>query len=128
MPVDVKRLDGEPIIYAQFSGNVDEQDVLHMFQKSQELAQDISGRVYRITETNNIEVSFEELMRIIKRMAARNIAGATADPRFKAVLVGTQEETQFLSENAQKGGMDVPLFESLDQALGYLRWQIQTEN
>jgi hypothetical protein len=98
-----------------------------MFKLSSELAQDITGRVYRITETRDILISFEELMRIVKRMGV-STAGATADPRFRAILVGSQEETRVLSQEAAQKGLDVPLFDSLDQALNYLRWQIQTEH
>jgi hypothetical protein len=127
MPVEVRRLTGEPIIHARFTGYVEEKDVLQMFKLSSELARDITGRVYRITETRDILISFEELMRIVKRMGV-NTAGATADPRFRAILVGSQEETRVLSQEATQKGLDVPLFDSLDQALNYLRWQIQTEH
>ncbi len=127
MPVEVRRLTGEPIIHARFSGHVEEQDVLQMFKLSSELAQDIPGRVYRITETRNIELSFEELLRIVRRMGATT-AGATSDPRFRAILVGTQTETHTLSEKAAQDGINIPLFESVDQALNYLRWQIQAEH
>jgi hypothetical protein len=128
MPVNVKRLVGEPIIYAQFTGYVTEHDVLQTFEQSLDLASDIRGRIYRITETNDIELSFDELMLIIQRMGARNLAGATADPRFTDVLVGTQEATRSISENAQKQGIRLPLFDNFDEALSYIRWQIHAEN
>lgn len=128
MSISVKKLVGEPIIHAQFTGHVDDQDLLQMFQRSQELARDIQGRVYRITEMSNVEMSHEEMMRILKAMASRSVAGGTSDPRFRAVLVGTQLEAHSLSENAQQSGMDVPLFDSYEKALGYLRWQIHAEN
>jgi hypothetical protein len=128
MSIDVRRLNGEPIVYAHFTGYVSEQDILQMFRKSVELTQDVPGRVYRITEMNDIEMPFDEMLRILKRMGAASTPGATADARFTAVLVGNQEETYSLSENAAKSGMNVPLFENYDEALNYLRWQIHTEN
>ncbi len=128
MTVDVRRLAGEPIVYAQLTGYVDEHDILQMFHDSVELTQDVLGRIYRITEMNGVELPYDEMLRILKRMGAANTPGATADARFTAVLVGGQEEVYALSENAQKFGMNVPIFDDFDEALNYLRWQIHTEN
>lgn len=126
MPVEVTRMPNQPIIYALFTGTVTEQDVLEVFQRSVEISVDIKGSVYRITETRDIDTTLAELMMILKQMSTGQ-PGSSADPRFKPVLVGTDEFIKLVSDatyQEQYGKLNLPLFENFEKALAYTEERI----
>lgn len=126
MPVQVTRLLGEPIIHAVLTGFVGEAEVLEMFRLSAELARDMPGKVYRVTETRDPQTSFSEMVFILRDLS-NGQPGSTSDPRFVGVLAGVDESTRFVAESShqrQYGHANIPLFGSVDDALAYLRERI----
>ena len=54
-------------------------------------------------------------------------SGGTADPRVRTILVGTDEMAQLAADGfkqAQYGGFNVPLFNSLEAGIAYARAEL----
>lgn len=124
MPIRLDRKPNEPILIATMSGDVTREEIQHMFQKSAELAAEIEESVlYRITDMRSAETSFPELLRILQSLAPGQ-PGSSSDPRFKPVLVGQNHWTKFAADalrQQQFGGVELPIFNSLAEALHYIQ-------
>ncbi|GAB4508777.1 MAG: hypothetical protein OHK0046_02250 [Anaerolineae bacterium] len=117
----------EPIIIVNWQNPFDTTtDIL----ESNKLVSDFANRsgtpVYRIIDTHEIDLTFGDLVHILD-LKTRNEPGSLRDPRIHTVLVGTHEmvrmKAQSLSQE-QYGGLNVPLFESVDDAIAYCRAQL----
>jgi hypothetical protein len=130
MPVQITRMDGEPIVHCLVTGDVTAAEIAEMFARCAELADDVPGRVYRITEIRDITVRFYDVMIILKQMSDGR-PGSTTDPRFFGVMVGTDEMVELVASSShqeQYGRMNVPLFCCLDDALDFVREKMAAES
>jgi hypothetical protein len=131
LPIRVSKLPNEPIIHALFTGKVRSDDVAEVFRFSSELAQDMPDpHIYRISEARDTDISFVDIMFILREMAQKQ-AGGSADPRFVPVLVGTSEDIQMIAQGStqeQYGKLSLPLFPTYDEALTWVRQQITTRD
>lgn len=129
MPVQITRLDGEPIIHCLVTGKASATDIAVMFARCAELSADIAGRVYRVTEIRDITTSFYDVMLVLRQMSDGR-PGSTTDPRFFGVMVGDDEVVRLIAASSQQeqyGRMNVPLFSSVDDALAFIRAKMAAE-
>jgi hypothetical protein len=127
MSVKVDRIPGEPIIIATLIGAVTTEMVLDVFQQSARLAEEIeSSIIYRIADVCAITTTFAEMVRILGEASQAEQPGSAADPRFRPILVGTNEWAQMYSNSLkqeQYGGISVPVFATYDDALDHIHRQ-----
>ncbi len=127
MLVDVYRLEDRPIIIAKFEGESTVEDGLELFRRSDELIGVDETRVYRITDAIDVSTNFGDMMRII-REASRGQPGSTTDPRIHAVFVGRHGWIKLYRDMvklAQFGGVDMPAFTTVADALKYVELEIE---
>jgi hypothetical protein len=125
MPISVERLPDQPIIISTYSGRVTVGDMHYAFARSAALISPDETRVYRIVHIDNIDVTFADVLHFAQTASA-DLPGAFMDPRFSVLMVGHDQWTKlFLQFMGQKqfGGMTLPCFVTLAQALAY----VQTE-
>jgi hypothetical protein len=88
----------------------------------------IEGNVYRITDMRELNINFADMLHRIAEEAKARSAGAMSDERIKGIVVGSHDMvrlgTQALSQQ-QYGGLKIPLFERLEEALDYARDEIR---
>jgi hypothetical protein len=123
MPITVKRIPGEPIIIAKFTGELAAADVVEMFTRSVEIAKDIEGTVYRISDVQELEATFTETMKTVQ-VAVKGMAGSTNDPRIYVMFVGSTQWVAFYRNALQTrefGGVHLPVFASEEAALEHIR-------
>ncbi len=125
MSFTVQRLPNEPIlIITRFDATPS--DLPQIFQQSLELSEDIEGTVYRIHDISRINPDFGTMVMGMAN-ASEKREGSMRDPRFQDILVGSHELIRLASaafQQEQYGGLTIPLFESLEEALDYARKQI----
>lgn len=123
MTVSVERLQEEPIIVATFTGEILVEEVREMYQKSAALAEDIEGKVYRITDIREATADFPKMLEVVG-FASKGEPGTTSDKRFFPMFVGTNELARLFTkamEQREFGGVKMPFFVSMQDALTFVR-------
>lgn len=123
MTVQTTQIDGEPIIITTFSGNVVIDDIYAMYDSTLAFQQQVGGVIYRISYMGDITTDFPTLMQVL-RTAAENRAGSGGDPNVRLVFAGTSVMARMIKDaltNPQFGGVNIPLFAKVDDALEYIR-------
>jgi hypothetical protein len=123
MPVTVKRLEGQPVIIAMFSGYVTADDVRSVFTISLTLVTPEDTLIYRISSLEQADSSFVDAFKSVQAGAAAQ-PGTTQDSRFRVILVGQNRWVQmFVQFMAQKqfGSVAIPCFPTLELALEYVQ-------
>lgn len=126
MPVRVEKLPDEPIIILHYEGHVDAETVKSAFLQSAEIASEIDGPVYRISDVRNGEGSFVDLMQVIAEIR-KGIPGSSADPRIRGVFVGSHHMARLYAgflRQQQFGGTQLPFFHTLEDAFEYIRLEL----
>jgi hypothetical protein len=126
MSIKVEQLPDEPIIVVTLSGDITVEVVQDMFAQCAQLADDMGGRVYRLTDIRLTEITFPELVQVLSKIS-KGQPGSPSDPRICGVLLGTHGWSRFFVDSLhqeQYGQLNIPIFEEFDAALDYLREQI----
>jgi hypothetical protein len=126
MPISVARLTHQPVLVATYTGQITVQDVKSMYEESGKLAQDITGAVYRISDTREATTSLVEILRIA-REAAQDMPGSTSDPRIHVIFVGTNEATRMMVDVLKQPhfvGKQFAIFRSMEEALTSVQYEI----
>lgn len=129
MPVTVRRIPNEPILVAVLTGLVDVPIMEELFRRSAELMQEFDGPVYRITDVREADSNFAEMMGVIQG-ASKGQPGSTTDPRVHAVFVGNNQWVQMIRTALhlkQFGGLNLPMFLTEEDALDYIRLEMQKQ-
>jgi hypothetical protein len=87
----------------------------------------IEGDVYRITDMRELNITFAQMVDRIAQEGKARAAGAMSDERIKGIVVGSHDMVRFGTQavsQQQYGGLKVPLFETLNEALTYARTEI----
>ena len=129
MAVKVEKLPAEPIIIATLSGDLTPEMVKDMFAQSAKLVDEIGGRVYRITDIRLTDISFPDLV-VVLADCSHGQPGSPADPRIRGMLVGTHGWSHFFADSIQQeqyGGLNIPIFEDMDQAMAYIHEDMALE-
>lgn len=127
MPATVERLEGEPIVVATLTGHLTIADVLTVYQRTSELRQDMPAHIYRVTDVRATEADFAEMMKILKQ-AAEQSTSSTVDPTVTVVFVGKTGWAKLFIDamrQQQRGGVQIPVYHKMDDALAYIRNEIQ---
>jgi hypothetical protein len=124
--ITVQRIGDEPIIHAKITGYVDLDVLLEVYARTAELRKDMPRYIYRITEVSDVQSSFSEMMEVIKQAAMRGGSSST-DPTVTVVFIGTSHWVKLFTDALRQGafgGKQIPVFESYDAALSYVRSDI----
>ncbi|MBN1679248.1 MAG: hypothetical protein JW966_03085 [Anaerolineae bacterium] len=127
MVMVVKQLGDEPIIVITVTPPFDSyKDVIQKLEAIEAIANTIdSPIIYRINDYSAVtQASLDDIMTVLARETRSGSAGSLADPRVRSVAVGSDEMIRLAAtslKQTQYGNLDVPLFESYDDALAYIR-------
>jgi hypothetical protein len=126
MPVLLTRLPDEPIIVATLHGRMDKHTVRELFDRTRDLAEGISGRLYRISDFTQVELTFADMASALVEARYGGV-GATTDPRLRPVMVAPTNRARLFANIMQEplfGGVSFPVFETVEEALGYARLEL----
>jgi len=131
MSYRVERLPDEPILIltagAEFSIK---NDVLASAEEATGLMAEIpEGPIYYVLDTHGLRINFSDLVSGLWQ--ATRATNLLKEPRLQLVAVGSgtliEMGIKSLSQ-AQYGGLSVPLFETIDEALTYIRQEISGQS
>ena len=126
MPATVEQLPGEPIVIVRVTGHLTVEVMRDVYRQIAAIADQIEPPLYRITDTRFREASFAEMMAIVKE-ASKGMPGTTTDPRIRNVFVGRDRiamvgRDAYVNNDPNRNAM--PIFESIEDALTYVRYEI----
>ncbi len=128
MPVKVEKLPDLPVIVLTYEGHMDVDTVKSAFVQSAAIAAEIEGTVYRISDVRQGEGNFADVVNIIKAIGASAL-GSSADPKIKGVFVGGHQLARMYADflkQEQFGSTAIPFFQTLEEALEYIRVDLQS--
>ncbi len=127
MPVEVERLEGEPIIIVRASGHIEpRQGMLEMYAAVDALIKP-DEKVFCITDLSEMSVSFSDLVMGMSAIREKR-PGSPNDPRICNIMVGSGPMWNLASKAAkqlQYGGVDVHLFSAMEEAIEYARKEMK---
>ena len=112
-----QKLNGEPIILMTVDDNADKSAVVEAYNESIELANTISGPVYRIIDLQKAPLSYQYIMTAIQDMV-KGLVGAAVYPQMAIAWVGNPDMTE---TSGMRAGT---FFTHFEDALAHTRAQI----
>jgi hypothetical protein len=126
MSVIVTKLPNEPIVIADVQGRMDVESIRNIFAQTAVLCHEDGGQIYQIASFLDVDASIKDAARVLVE-ASRGAPGSALDPKVRAVLVAGHNRVRLLFDLMRQkefGGVEVPVFDTLDAALAYVREQI----
>jgi hypothetical protein len=126
MPVTVYRLEGENILVANFTGMVDSDLMLQMYEDSAAMLDDaqqaLEPPIVRITDFRTVTSTPQAVLDAFM-MATSDIPASTVDRRIRPVIVGDNKWSHLAQRMLAKGQQkfEMPIFASMGEALHHAR-------
>ena len=131
MCFSVELLQGEPIVIVTVQPTFDPLiNYDSLFSQLGSVLRGVPGPIYRITELLAGQITFSDMTTAIEQEANSGKPGSTGDARIRSILVSrallAQTAVSTIARD-QYGGLDVPLFGTLSEALAYARAELAKE-
>lgn len=126
MGFNIEWLPNEPILIATARGLITVDDFKGMYEQVAAMIDGVEHKIYRIADYTAADSSFMDILKAVK-LASNHTAGSSSDPRIQTVYVGTSQWIALARtalQQPQFGGIMVPTFVDLDDALVYARREI----
>jgi hypothetical protein len=129
MPFDLSVLPEEPIIISTLISPFDiEKDLRMLSDRVKYILQETTGTYYYITDTTHLDhISFSMVLSGLVAISKGAASFLLKDERLNPVIVANSGLARFAAESLsqkQYGGLNIRLFNSLEEALAYSRQQI----
>lgn len=126
MPYKLEKLPGEPVLVFTIWGDFDlAKNQAQIAQKVAQLIAEIDGDYYMIDDYSGLSnVNFGDMVAVMAEQSKQDLTGSVNDPRAHHVLVGSNSLIEFAAKSfnqEQYGGVALPIFTSLDDALNHVR-------
>jgi hypothetical protein len=119
----VERILDEPIIVATAFGEFEASEDMPLMAEEVSIAADtVSTNAYVIYDLTNIEADFRDVATEI--FLEGGLPGSVTDPSLRMLVVGFADDWELIQEDMRQsniGFVDVPFFESVEEALDYIR-------
>lgn len=125
MTIRIEKLPGAPVILATIDGHIDVETVRALDDETARLRQQLGGDLYRITDIHTLDTTLAEMLAIINQ-EYQGAPGSITDPRVTTLFVGENKWITFARDalgRKQFGAASIPTFDSVDDALIYIRFQ-----
>ena len=126
MAFNIEWLPDEPILIATATGLITSDDFGGMYEQVAAMIEGREDKIYRIADYKAADSSFMDILKAVK-LASTHAAGSSSDPRIQTVYVGTSQWISLARtalQQPQFGGIMIPTFVDLDDALDYARREI----
>lgn len=132
MPASVEKMPGMPIVIVTYYGHITIDDAKAVFAQMAGLLTTYGAPLYRIAyvDCNTAHTSFDEVM-MLTTLSSKGKPGSPTDPNVKTVLVGKHLLIDLYVDAMRQeafGAVDIPIFDTLDDALTHVRVLIHQDN
>ncbi|MFZ4815644.1 MAG: hypothetical protein ACOYL5_13985 [Phototrophicaceae bacterium] len=128
MPATVEKVPDQPIAIIRYYGQITAEDAKAVFAQVAALLDLYGQPLYRITTVDEDDnaISIDEIKRLTV-LSSQHLPGSVTDPKIFTVLVGQHLLIDLYVDAMQQkafGGVEIPLFDSLEDALQYVQEEI----
>lgn len=126
MPITIKYLPQEPILLATIKGYLNIKSTKDACSRVVKKCQGTLSHTYCVIDVCEATTSFADLIWIIKQAAAYGDS-SQCTMKNRVVFVGESHWIQLFSDamqHTQFGGIEIPIFETIDTALVYIRSEL----
>lgn len=120
----INKLPDEPIIIATYTkGQPPAEAIEEVIQYTAQLLDEVEGVIYRIEDLTEADMTFGDAVQVMGAVT-KNRPGSARDPRVKTLLVGAGTLLDLSAkafQQTQYGGLQVPLYSSVEEALANAR-------
>ncbi len=127
MPYKVKRLHNEPIVVVTWDSPYIAAEIEKVCDDTDACIRPDETRVWVIEDFRQFKVDFSGIV-MAMAIQRRKRPGAAGDPRLRTLLIGSGMLFELVSKGAkqlQYGGIEAPLYSTLDEALAAARAEIK---
>ena len=125
MPVKIDPVPDEPIVVVTFEGHIDLETVRNMFVETAIVFAKFEGNVYRIADIRTADTDFVDIVKMIKAIR-EGLPASSIDPRVHGIFVGQNQFARMYADmTKQMGGIPIPMFATMEDALEYAHLQLQ---
>jgi hypothetical protein len=125
MAISVGRHPDLPVLLFTYSGAINLQDMINAYKESLYLLKPDDPLMYRVVHVESLESNFADIL----KMAQSSASTAPNEERPMAlIVVGHDKWTKLylqLMSQRQFGGTAIPCFQTVEQALEYVREQTE---
>ncbi len=129
MTVTTRRIPNEQIIVVTISNPFTAGDPTTGNRETARLLDENKGPVYRIEDLSSLDLPFSVLVQGMAEATHRSSEGSLNDPRApRLIMVGSKPNHQMIVDSlkqAQYGGLNVPLFATVEEALAHARAELK---
>ena len=129
MSVTLEKLPDEPIVIVTAVGLLNVEGMRAIYTQIAKILEKIDPPLYRISDVREQETSFAEMIEIVKE-AGRGMPGTTTDPRIRHMFVGRHKFAMLARDfyrNSDPNRLSMPTFDTLEEALSYVRAEIKRQ-
>lgn len=130
MPVTIERVENEPIVISTFTGRIQAEDLAAFFTELEPIIDRMEGPIYLVSYIPFVEYSADDLVALLHLAKARYIE-AQSNPTQTILFVGSSALVRIYKDALTRpefGGVSIPMFDTLDAALAYIREQQHTRS
>jgi hypothetical protein len=126
----IERMPGENILLLTVINPLDPvEDPRHAAELIDEMIEGTEGITCIVEDLRELKLNFSDLT-IAMSEVTRKRPGSARDPRIQIAMVGSGwlvEIASSASRQAQYGGLDIPLFTSVEEAVEYCRERLSSQ-
>lgn len=128
MPYTIDILPDLSVIHVKYTGEIDKELILSAIPRIIEVASQITGpHLFHIVDISQGDVDFASVMGIFKELAQITQPSPPSGTIYHRLFLGTSEMAKLSAQMMnlpQFGGLKVPLFKTFDDAMNYVRQEL----
>jgi hypothetical protein len=125
MPIKIERLTYLPVLLFTYSGAITLQEMVDAYYQSLALLTPDDHVMYRVVHVESLESNFAEILKMAQSNSSTTPPpSADTNRQLPLVVVGHDKWTKLylqLMSQQQFGGVSIPCFVTIDQALEYIQ-------
>lgn len=129
MLVNVEKLSEQSTVIVHYATPfVPKEDIAKAQEQIAKILETHDGSLFRIDDLSKAEMDWSAFVEGIF-VATRDVPGSMTDERIHGILVGDYKMVKMASESMkqdQYGAQQTPMFHSVDEALDYVKKQLET--
>ncbi|MBZ0310044.1 MAG: hypothetical protein K8I82_28545 [Anaerolineae bacterium] len=127
MPVTAQKLTDENIIVVSYESPYRVEDTIESVETIHQIVEEATDVIYLIVDLTRLNMGFSDMVQGLAASTSGKQGWSLKDPRTRLVVVGANKLIEFgvkAVNQTQYGGVNIPLFDTLDEALTYVRKQV----
>ncbi len=127
MPVTVQKMADENIILVAYESPYKVSETTESMEVIQQIVEQAVGVTYLIVDLSRLNMTFSDMVQGLAASTSGRQGWSVKDPRTRMVVVGANKLIEFgvkAVNQTQYGGINIPLFDTMDEALAYVRAEI----